>query len=169
MCHHVGRIFYLPDSVPGFLCLVTDDESSDYQKAARPWRNAVSELRTRFLFWFFPSQIFSFSFKLWAVLICKTVHTFSCGYIYASSQHTFSEFLLMLWTMHILIGQKLNSSKKKKNGVPIVAQQKWIQLETMRLQVWSLASLGGLRIRRRREPWCRSQTRLRSGTAVTVV
>ena len=37
---------------------------------------------------------------------------------------------------------------KTISGVPIVEQWKWIRLETMRLQVWSLASLfSGLRIR----------------------
>ena len=39
----------------------------------------------------------------------------------------------------------------------------------MRLRVGSLASLSGLRIRRHRELWCRSQTRLGSGVAVAVV
>ena len=45
-------------------------------------------------------------------------------------------------------------------GVPVVAQQKWIRLETMRLWVWSLASLSGLRIWHCHELWCRLQTRL---------
>ena len=53
-------------------------------------------------------------------------------------------------------------------GVPIVAQRKRIQLETMRLQVQSLALLSGLRIQRLSELWRRSQTLLRSGVAVTV-
>ena len=50
----------------------------------------------------------------------------------------------------------------------IVAQWKRIQLGTMRLQVWSLALLSGLRIPHCYEPWCRSQTRLGSGIAVPV-
>ena len=37
-------------------------------------------------------------------------------------------------------------SKRKDSGVPIVAQWKQIQLGTMRLGVWSLALLSGLRI-----------------------
>ena len=41
-----------------------------------------------------------------------------------------------------------------------MAQQKWIRLGTMRLQVQSLAFLSGLRIWRCCELWCRSQTRL---------
>ena len=46
----------------------------------------------------------------------------------------------------------------------VVVQRKWIRSGTMRLQVRSLASLGGLRI------WhcCRSQTRLGSGVAVAL-
>ena len=39
----------------------------------------------------------------------------------------------------------------------------------MRLWVWSLASLNGLRTRRCCEPWCKSQTWLGSGIAVAVV
>ena len=56
-----------------------------------------------------------------------------------------------------------------KLGVPIVAQWKPIQLGTMRFRVRSLASINGLRIWCCHELWCRSQTRLRSGIAVTLV
>ena len=49
-----------------------------------------------------------------------------------------------------------------------MAPQKQIQLGTMGLWVQSLASLSGLRIWHCRELWCRSQTRLGSGIAVTV-
>ena len=47
-----------------------------------------------------------------------------------------------------------------------MVQQKRIQLASMRLQVQSLASLNGLRIRRCRELWCRLQTWHGSGVAV---
>ena len=49
-----------------------------------------------------------------------------------------------------------------------MVQWKRIQLGTMRLQVLSLASLSGLKIRCCHELWCRSQTQLRSGVAVAV-
>ena len=55
-----------------------------------------------------------------------------------------------------------------KGGVPVVAQQKRIQLGTMRMRVPSLASLRGLRIWRCRELWCRSQTWLGSHVAIAV-
>ena len=42
-------------------------------------------------------------------------------------------------------------------GVPIMAQQKQIGLVSMRMQVQSLALLGGLRIQHCRELWCRLQ------------
>ena len=65
---------------------------------------------------------------------------------------------------------KITRYKKSKKGAPIVAQQKWIQLGTTRLWVWSMASLSGLRIWHCcHELWCRSQTRLRSGVAVALV
>ena len=53
-------------------------------------------------------------------------------------------------------------------GVPVVVQRKQIQLEAIRLQVRSLASLRGLMIRHCHELWCRSQMRLRSVIAVAV-
>ena len=53
-------------------------------------------------------------------------------------------------------------------GVPVVEQQKWIQLGTTRLRVQSLASLSGLRIRCCCELWCRSQMWPGSCIAVAV-
>ena len=50
-----------------------------------------------------------------------------------------------------------------------MAQQKWIWLVTMKLQVWSLALLSGLRIWNYYELWYRLQTWLRSCVAVAVV
>ena len=49
------------------------------------------------------------------------------------------------------------------------AQQKGIWLVSMRTQVWSLASLSGLRIQHCLELWCRLQMWPRSGVAVAVV
>ena len=62
-----------------------------------------------------------------------------------------------------------DSLKTHTKGAPVVAQRKWIRLGTVRLQVPSLASLRGLRIRRCRELWCRSQTGLGSRVAVAMV
>ena len=53
-------------------------------------------------------------------------------------------------------------------GVPIMAQRQQTLLGTMRLQVLSLASLSGLRIRCCRELWCRLQTQLGSGVVVAL-
>ena len=58
--------------------------------------------------------------------------------------------------------------KIPRKWVPILAQWKQIQLGTMSLWVWSLASLSRLRIWHCRELWCRSQMWLRSGIAVTL-
>ena len=69
---------------------------------------------------------------------------------------------------HITKSILVTSIFKKKNGIPIMVQQKWIWLGTMRFRVQFLASLGGLRIRRCREVWCRSQMRLGSHVAVAV-
>ena len=51
----------------------------------------------------------------------------------------------------------------------ILAQRKWIQLETMKLRVQPLALLSRLRIWHCSERWCRSQTWLRTRIAVAVV
>ena len=48
-------------------------------------------------------------------------------------------------------------------------QRKRTRLGTMRLRVRFLASLSGLGIQHCHELWCRSQTQLGSGVAVTVV
>ena len=60
------------------------------------------------------------------------------------------------------------SFKRESLGVPIVAQLKQIQLRTMKSQVRSLASFGGLRIWCCCDLWCRSQTWLVSCVAVAV-
>ena len=54
-------------------------------------------------------------------------------------------------------------------GVLVEVQRKQIRRGTMRLQVQSPAFISGLRIWHRRELWCRSQMRLRSGVAVAVM
>ena len=59
--------------------------------------------------------------------------------------------------------------QKRNLGVPIVTQQVKTLLVSMRMQIRSLASLSGLRIRRYRKLQCRLQMRLGSGVAVAVV
>ena len=53
-------------------------------------------------------------------------------------------------------------------GVPVMAQWKRIWLGTMRLRVWSLGSLSGLRIQHYCELWCGLKTGLGTGVAVSV-
>ena len=78
-------------------------------------------------------------------------------------------------TIHIYCSTSLESTnggslvKTVVCGAPVMAQRKWIQLGTMRLRVWSLTSLSGLRIRCCLELWCRSQMQVGSGVAVAVV
>ena len=50
-----------------------------------------------------------------------------------------------------------------------MVQWKRVRLVSMGTRVQSLASLSGLRIRRCREPWCRSQMHRGSQVAVAVV
>ena len=55
-----------------------------------------------------------------------------------------------LYNPEIPLGKK-NGNHKKLWGFPIVVQRKQIQLVSVRMQVWSLASLRGLGIQRCRE------------------
>ena len=71
--------------------------------------------------------------------------------------------ILIKWFWSTFLPLKIRNS-----GVPIIAQRKWIRLGAVRLRVWSLALLSELRIRHFRELWCRLQTWLKSGVAVTV-
>ena len=61
-----------------------------------------------------------------------------------------------------------SESSARNRILPIVVQQKWIWLGTMRFRVPSLALLSGLRIQCCCELWGRSQMRLRSGVAVAI-
>ena len=63
----------------------------------------------------------------------------------------------------------ISSFPTLNSGVPVLAQQKQIWLGTMRLRVWFLASLSGLRIQCCCELWCRLKMQLRSHVAVAVV
>ena len=76
---------------------------------------------------------------------------------YENLQFLKTQFITMIVSYHI---QSINV------GVSIMAHREWIQLGTMRLRVWSLASLSGLRIWHCHVLWYRSQTQLRSCTAV---
>ena len=67
--------------------------------------------------------------------------------------------------------QKKKKKKKliERDGVPIMAQRKQIQLVHMRMWVPSLTSLSGSGILHCPELWCRSQMHLGSCIAVAVV
>ena len=67
-------------------------------------------------------------------------------------------------TTQLLIGIWVD----KEKWVPIVAQQKWIWLVSMRMQLRSLASLSGSGIQHCLELWCRSRLQLGSHVAVAV-
>ena len=73
------------------------------------------------------------------------------------------------------IRAEINEIERKKtigkinDIIPVVVQWKLIQLGPVRLRIRSLALLSGLRIRRCRELWCRSQMQLGSCVAVALV
>ena len=72
------------------------------------------------------------------------------------------------FTVRQVRGSKIPLNTLPNFRVPVVMQQKRIQLGTMRLKVQSLASLSGLKIRHCCELWCRLQTRLGSRVAVAL-
>ena len=85
----------------------------------------------------------------------------------------YSYFLLWNWELGTKIAgnvirlitwlDQLSLSLTMCLGVPIMAQWKESRLASTRTQVWSLASISGLRILRYHELWCRSQLWLKSG------
>ena len=79
------------------------------------------------------------------------------------------KFMIKLSLIDKSINTKTTEFKIYLLGVPIMAQQKRIWLVTIRLWVWSLASLNRLRIWHCPELCCKSQMRLGSGIVVTVV
>ena len=67
-----------------------------------------------------------------------------------------------------LMNPLIYSLRNSELGVPIMVSGKQIRLGTMRLCVWSLALLSGLRIQHCHELCCRSQMCLRSHIAVAL-
>ena len=63
----------------------------------------------------------------------------------------------------------VEQSRREKVGVPFVAQRLMNPTRIHEDEVQSLALPSGLRIPHCRELWCRSQMRLKSRVAVTVV
>ena len=79
----------------------------------------------------------------------------------------YSKAVVKYWRIaKVYEGKWVEYFKRREQGIPVVAQQIW--LGTMRLQVQSMALLGGLRIQRCHELWCRWQVWLRFHVAVAV-
>ena len=122
----------------------------------------------------FPDSVLS---SLWAeissvssslalgLFVCLFIYLFIYGSIRGIRK--FPGLGLNLSCIHSYLQQHTWSSqsefKKLDVGGPIIAQWKQIWLGTMRLRIWSLASLSRLRIWYCHELWCRWQ--LRSGIA----
>ena len=62
--------------------------------------------------------------------------------------------IILLLYLHFLRRSKRRNSWEQRTGVPVLVHWKWIRLGTMSLQVRSLASLSGLRVRCCHELWC---------------
>ena len=88
--------------------------------------------------------------------------------ISSKSSRTITPAKAMLWSSQNTAVKAKEAWRKKCRGVPIVVQQKWIQLVSTKMWVRSLTSLSGLRIWCCCELWCRLQTQFRSGVAVAV-
>ena len=78
---------------------------------------------------------------------CKSIGNCSITFSYEKSEityHILKWLMIKLRWIHSI--EYYAAIKKSKLGVPVVAQQKRIRLGTMRLWVWSLASLSGLSV-----------------------
>ena len=80
-----------------------------------------------------------------------------------------SSFSLASWKQEGIHWRARGGRRKIRVGVPIVAQQKQIQLVSMRMLVQSLTPLSGLRIQHCHKLWCSSQAWLGSHVGGAVV
>ena len=133
-----------------------------------------------FLFFFLVAFIYLFIYlfiyfaylKLeygWFTLLCQFLlyDKVTQSYIYIYIQYIYTYIYIYRYRFPFLY-YLLSWSIKSLEGVPIVEQQKWIRLVSMRLQVQSLALLSGSAIRPCHGLWYGSQIRLGSGVAVAV-
>ena len=76
----------------------------------------------------------------------KELHWMACYYLSTAVFyiHSFSEIKFFLYFQLLKVSE--NPLSIRNYGVPIVAQWEWIWLGSMRMQVWFLALLRGLRI-----------------------
>ena len=72
------------------------------------------------------------------------------------------------WRIFPLHFQNLAQKDSNQDSVGVMVQCKWIRLISMRMCVWFLPRLSGLKIWHCRELRCRLQMQLRSGVAVAV-
>ena len=105
--------------------------------------------------------VFLFFIFLAIPMVCKSSQT--RGQSQATAMTKQNPYLLPTRELQLEMYLKVNK------GVPIMTQQKWIWLASMRMQFRSLAFLSGLRIPRCWELWCRSQTWLGSWVAMAVM
>ena len=89
-------------------------------------------------------------------------------YFYLPQKRTIEKILELLVTDLLPVYNVLVKSKPLRE-FPLWFGRLWTLLVSMRLHIWSLSLLSGLRIWRCCEPWCRLQTRLGSCVAVAVV
>ena len=95
-------------------------------------------------------------------ILCVRISLFTNKFI------RFSGFL-KLCMLSIQVTTVNFSALRLMSEFPLWLSGLWTQLVPMRMQIWSWASLSGLRIPRCSELWCRLQMRLGSCVAVAVV
>ena len=118
--------------------------------------------------------LFCFCLNLWFILwvsrtpliICPELWTFFQRKLHADREIwkcSFKAFTNPLKPIARFLGGPWSHVKKpQKTEFPVGVQQKQIWLVSMKIRVWSLASLSGLGIQCGHELWCRLQTQLGS-------
>ena len=88
-------------------------------------------------------------------LLSSSAEVYDRSYYLLQKHHWCSEVYLKRISNHFI--PAIMAILRKQWGIPVMAQQKWIWLASMRMQFWSLASLSELRIWCCHELWCMSQ------------
>ena len=148
-----------------------------FYRGVQPWMTCISSTKilTKSTPYVYRWNIFRRNFLI-KIFLLNLFVLFIC-FSFSSILDPLLKCLLLLdccsyvWMMH----QTGNWNKTYNSliifiqfGIPVVPQQKWTWLASMRMGIWSLASFSGLRIWRCRELWCTLQTWVRSGFVVAV-
>ena len=97
-----------------------------------------------------PTEVYGMTDQWRPTVKHRELYSIFSDNLYGRRTRKRMDMFIYILLHHFVVQQKLSQpgkwTKKGDRGVPMVAQQKWIQLGIMRLRVPSMALLSGLRI-----------------------